>query len=64
MMQMTQGRQQQTSETHKKQQVYTTRPLPESDDERQSHPINVEEDDWSGDKRNIKGPTGDAGGKQ
>ena len=41
MMQMTQGRQQQRSETPEKQQLYTTRPLPESDDERQSHPINV-----------------------
>ena len=61
MMQMTHGRQQQRSETPKKQQLYTTRPLPESDDERQSHPINVEADDWS-DKRNMKGPTGDAGG--
>ena len=41
MMQMTQGRQQQRSETPEKQQLYTTRPLPERDDERQSHPINV-----------------------
>ena len=41
MMQMTQRRQQQRSETPEKQQLYTTRPLPESDDERQSHPINV-----------------------
>ena len=47
----------------KSNNLYTTRPLPESDDERQSHPINVKADDWS-DKRNIKGPTGDTGGKQ
>ena len=36
--QMTQGRQQQRSETPEKQKLYTTRPLPES------HPMNVKAD--------------------
>ena len=38
MTQMTQGRQQQRSETPEKQQLYTTRPLPES------RPMNVKAD--------------------
>ena len=63
-MQMTQGRQQQRSETPEKQQLLHDKAATRKRRrEAESPAINVEADYWS-DKRNIKGPTGDAGGKQ